>query len=168
MSVIVNQGDVFLIPLDAKWYGVGVVASKWKGELYLVLFSERTVSKSAVDAPLASFTPVLASSSLDAKLWHGHWPIVGKLARLSSLMQPIYKVEERGGIVAESFDRSQRIPVSDGDAKHLHYRKTVAPIRLENALKAFHGLIPWIPAFDELRYTPSVNSHAIINVEESS
>lgn len=153
MNIIAKIGDLFSIPLDSKSFGLGVVAGKWNDELYLVLFKEIfDDSELASKVQLNELAPILASSSLDAKLWHGHWPIIRHDVDISMIKQPIYKVNEPSGIVAESFDRKFRRLVNFDDSKHLNFRKTVAPIRLENALLAYHGLGQPNPAYDELSY----------------
>ena len=153
MSISAKVGDVFLVPLDSQTNGVGVVAAKWKEELYLVLFAERiesAMSHSSID--IDRLTPYLASSSLDAKIWHGHWPVVQSGVNVSALIQPFYKVEERSGWVLESFDRKIRRNITAINSQSLDYRKTVAPVRLESALKASFKLAEWDPIYEELKY----------------
>ncbi|WP_284530450.1 hypothetical protein [Microbacterium sp. T2.11-28] len=41
---------------------------------------------------------------------------------------------------------------SDLEIEQLPYRKVVAPVRLERALRAAHGLEPWLDHYDELHY----------------
>ena len=53
---------------------------------------------------IEELTPFFSSSSLDAKIWNDHWPVIGKGLNVSALEQPIYKVEEGGRLIAESFD----------------------------------------------------------------
>jgi hypothetical protein len=102
MSIIAKVGDLFSIPFNSTSFGLGVVAGKWNDELYLVLFKESFNDMGmAGKVPLNELTPILASSSLDAKLWHGHWPIIARGLDISMIKQPIYKVSEPSGIVAE-------------------------------------------------------------------
>lgn len=160
MSIATKIGDLFSVPLDTELFGVGVVAGKWKKELFLVLFSETFDNAVAIsETNLGDLTPFLASSSLDAKIWHGHWPIIRRNVDVSSIAQPAYKIEEPSGTIAESFDRKHRTLVNSSTAQQLNYRKGVAPVRLENALKAYHGLGQWDSIYDELKYE---------NVERSS
>jgi hypothetical protein len=79
----------------------------------------------------------------------------------STLRQPLYKVEEPAGMVAESFDRSFRQLVDSDVAGRLNYRKGVAPVRLENALKALHGHGAWDPVFDDLKYETVLRSNEV-------
>lgn len=159
MTITINIGDLFSIPIDATRYGIGLVAGKWKSELYLVLFKEQFDGVADINAmEVEKFTPILASSSLDAKLWHGHWPIIRHGVDTVNIAQPIYKIEEPGGIIAESFDRKYRQPIDSYVAKNLNYRKVIAPVRLENALKAYHGLRDWEAIYEGLVYQNIVQS----------
>lgn len=164
MSIDAKIGDLFSIPLNTTGsYGLGIVAGKYKSELYLVLFEERfDDSLTIAKVQVSTLTPLFASSSLDAKIWHGHWPIVREGIDTSEIAQPVYKVEEPSGFIAESFDRKFRKVIDINVAKQLNYRKGVAPIRLENALKAHHGLAQWDNIFDELSYTTVMKSNQIL------
>jgi hypothetical protein len=151
MSIVARVGDVFRIPAAGATFGLGMVAAKWNEELYLVIFEGTwTVPDDGIDVD--RLAPLLASSSLDAKIWHGHWPLVRSGADPSRIMQPIYKIEEPDGLVAESFDRKSRWPIGPEVAALLSFRKCVAPVRLERALGA-HATGAWIPDYDELLYS---------------
>lgn len=164
MNISAKIGDLFCIPLDATSFGAGVVAGKWQSELYLVLFKEVFADSQAFgELGAGSLTPIFASSSLDAKIWHGHWPLITRNADISWIVQPLYKVEEPGGTVAESFDRKFRRSINPSAAARLRYRRSVAPVRLENALKAYHGYKVWEPAFDELAYEKVVESNGVVD-----
>lgn len=43
---------------------------------------------------------------------------------------------------------------TEDEIDRLSYRKVVAAVRLENALKAHFGLKDWDPIFDEMRIVP--------------
>jgi hypothetical protein len=153
-------GDLFLIPLNAQFAGAGVVAGKWNAELYLVIFEEQfEISSTPAEIDTNRLTPLFASSSLDAKIWHGHWRVISRGLDTKRFIQPTYRIEEPSGWVIESFDRKVRRSVKASEAEIFPYRKTVAPIRLENALKAHFGLTPWEPIFDDLKYMNILENH---------
>ena len=163
MGIRAKPGDVFTIPLGDKGYGIGVVAAKWQSELYLVVFAETVANVDALtDLEVATLTPLFASSSLDAKIWHGHWPIVRRCENLGGIQQPIYKVQEPSGWIAESFDRSFRTFVGGDIVEELKFRKCVAPIRLERALKAHAGDGDWLPAYDDFHYREVLKSCEVV------
>lgn len=159
MGVRVKTGDLFCVPLNDAAFGLGVIAAGWRSELYIVLFAETIASPQAADVNTASLTPLLASSSLDAKLFVGDWPILRRGTDSAAFSQPIYKVEEPDTI-AESFDRKLRTPISANVAERVQYRKGVAPVRLEDGLKAHHG--EWLAHFDELLYINVLHSNTVL------
>lgn len=160
MGTTARTGDLFSIPLSGTSSGVGVVAGKWKSELYLVVFKEKFEGAAELEGVQPAYlTPLFASSSLDAKIFHGHWPLIQRDTDVSIVAQPIYKVEEPTGVFAESFDRKVRTAISSDIAQALSYRKGVAPVRFENALKAYHGIGQWDPVFEELGYENVLRSH---------
>jgi len=162
MGIQVKAGDFFCVQLHTNSFGLGVVAAKWNSELFVVMFEETIVAPRSEEIDFSVLTPLLASSSLDAKLYHGDWPIVKEDTNITALNQPIYKVEESQGTIAESFDRKIRVTVDSSIAEQLQYRKGVAPIRLEKALKAHHGDGVWEPHFNELLYQEVLRSNAVL------
>lgn len=144
-------GDVFLIPLDGDRYGIGQLAGDWKGELYVVIF-DKVVSSSASAADVDNAPLLLAALTLDAKLHHGDWRIIGnRLANIGAIPQPWFKVNVEGETYVEARDRSVTRLATDAEAASLRLRTVVAPVRLENALKAINGIGEWHPRFNELR-----------------
>lgn len=143
-------GDVFLIPIDERQYGIGQLAGNWKGELYVVIF-DKLVSADASPADVDNEPLRFAALTLDAKLHHGDWLIIGnRKENLQTIPQPWFKVGVEGQTYIESRDRSVTRPATSTEATALRLRTVVAPVRLENALKALHGIGEWHPRFDEL------------------
>lgn len=149
-------GDVFLVPLDDERCGLGQLAGDWKGELYVVIY-DKLVSRGASSEDVLGAGLQFAALTLDAKLYHGDWPVIGnRQDNLSDLPQPWFKVEVDGQTHIEARDRSVTRPATSTEAAQLRHRTVVAPVRIENALKALNGLGEWNPRFDELRadYAP--------------
>ncbi len=152
MGIKPSLGDVFMLPVGDGSYGIGQVAGDWKGELYLVIYDASYATAVADPNDVCSLNPLLSALSLDAKIYNGDWPIVGNtMENLSSLPQPVYKVEQGGRLYIESRDRNVTRVASQGEESVLRFRNVVAPIRLENALKALRGVGEWNPRFDELK-----------------
>ena len=144
-------GDVFLIPLDDARCGIGQVAGDWRGELYVVVF-DKVVSPDAHAEEAAGTGLLFAALTLDAKFFHGDWPIIGSAPdNLASIPQPVFKVDQGGQTYLETRDRSCSRKASPDEADNLRLRTVVAPIRIETALKAANGLGEWQGRFDELR-----------------
>ena len=162
MTQRVRVGDVFLIPIDGPRFGVGQVAGDWKGELYLVIYDAVTTGN--VDLPDALRSkPLFAALSLDAKIHNGDWKIIGNVMdNLGDVPQPVFKVHEGTKVFIETRDRSATRPATEEEADLLRLRTVVAPIRLEKALKAHHGLGEWNPKYEELRADYAAASSRVI------
>ena len=147
----VKLGDVFLIPIDQECSGLGQIAGDWKGELYAVVFDKvvtDNVAASAVNGAALQF----AVLTLDAKLYHGDWRIIGNYQdNLSSLPQPWFKVNQGSDVYIEARDRSYTRKATSSEDATLRLRTVVAPVRLEMALKALHGIGDWHSRFDDLK-----------------
>jgi hypothetical protein len=155
-----SKGDVFLIPLDESRVGLGQVVDVLPSELYLVAFAG---SWPAYSPPIANDVigrePRFATLSFDAKLWNGDWRIIGNtVENLPSIRLPLFKVRCTGCVLVEKHDGSKSRLASTDEAQFLRYRSTVAPVRLENAVKADHGIADWNPAFDKLFYSYAKDS----------
>jgi hypothetical protein len=150
-----SVGDVFQIPVSRDTVGYGqVLASIKPNPLYIGVFEPLFPShampelKEILESPL-----LLLATSLDAKIWHGLWPIVGHTPPvLDNVPFPAFitSIGQRNEYFLTSYDGKRRRPATAAEVAHYDRRTTVAPMRLENALKAHHGLMPWEPHFDRL------------------
>ena len=156
-------GDVFLVPLDGERYGIGQLAGDWKGELYVVIY-DRVVSRNASPSDVDGASLQFAALTLDAKFHHGDWPIVGtRRDNLPDLPQPWFKVGVAGETHLEARDRSVTRRATATEEAGLRHRTVVAPIHIENALKALHGLAEWNSRFDELRADYAFQSAKLVD-----
>jgi hypothetical protein len=155
-------GDVFLISLNEGRYGIGQLAGDWQGELYVVIY-DKIVSADAAPADVDNEPLLFAALTLDAKLHRGDWRIIGnRKENIGTIPQPWFRVGVEGQTYIEARDRSVTRPASTTEAAALRLRTVVAPVRLENALKALHGIGEWHPRFDELRAAYAAESADLI------
>lgn len=144
-------GDVFLIPLDQERYGIGQIAGDWKGELYVVVY-DKLVARNGSPADLDGAGLTFAALTLDAKLHQGDWPVIGsRKDNLPLLPQPWFKVENGNEVHIEARDRASGRRATATEEAQLRHRTVVAPVRIETALKALHGIGDWHPRFEDLR-----------------
>jgi len=150
-------GDVFVIPLGDGRAGVGqIVGAYGKDAFYFAVF-DGVLPLAEVKGRAIEFLGRrvrFLALSLDAKLYVGHWTIVGHVPVAASFPLPAYKeaVGAPPGYEVVDFSGTLRRPATPAEAAKLPNRKVVAPVRLERALKAAEGLEPWHEAFDELRF----------------
>jgi hypothetical protein len=155
-------GDVFLVPVDGERYGIGQLAGDWKGELYVVIY-DKLVSRNASPADVDGAGLRFAALTLDAKFYHGDWPVIGnRRDNLTNLPQPWFKVGVDGETHIEARDRSVTRRATLAEEAILRHRTVVAPVRIENALKALHGHTEWNPRFDELHADYALQSAKLI------
>lgn len=146
-----TTGDVFLIPLDGERFGIGQIAGNWNGELYAVVF-DKLVSMDAAPEDVNGANLAFAALTLDAKLHHGDWTLIGNhMGNLPALPQPWFKVGVLGETHIESRDRSMTRRATRAESERLRFRSVVAPVRIENAFKALHGFGEWNARFDDLK-----------------
>ena len=158
-------GDVFLIPIDGDRHGIGQIAGNWKGELYIVIYDgvvSTDASPSLIDGAAFQF----AALSLDAKIHHGDWPIIGnRQDNIEAIPQPWFKVGYNGQAHVEARDRSVLRLATVAEEAGLRLHTVVAPVRLEKALKALHGVGDWHPAYDDLTAEYASESSKLVGDE---
>jgi hypothetical protein len=131
-----------------------VVARYGKDAFFLAVFAP-VIFESDVPARLQEVLrgPLrFLALSLDAKFYVGHWQIVERAPVRVGLPLPAYKESLRSAehVDVVDYSGSRRRRATREEAALLPYRKVVAPVRLERAVRASLGLEPWLEAFDEL------------------
>jgi hypothetical protein len=163
MSQKAHIGDVFLITIDESRFGIGQIAGDWKGELYVVIYDAVYDNGDVDPNSVLSGQPLFAALSLDAKIHCGDWRIIGNVqGNLDRIPQPVFKVNQDGKVFLESRDRRITRPASSSETEALRLRTVVAPVRLENALKAHNGVGDWNARYDELRADYALTSSRLI------
>lgn len=148
-------GDVFGVRLDADRVGYGQVVGKYMDDGYFFALFERAYPRSSLPnlGEVTSDRIALLGLSLDGRIASGDWPVVGSAPVQSNPPLPAYRevvgTPDRVDIVDYSGER--RRPATPIEAALLPNRKFVAPVRLERALRALHGLEPWLDVFDDLK-----------------
>lgn len=152
MGIVPKLGDVFLVPSGNDLFGVGQIVGNFHGELYIIIYDTAVNSRDYDIQKSLNSEPLIASLSLDAKIYHGDWPVVGNFREnIPSIYQPCFKIEQDGHMYVESRDRSISRIASETEQEILRFRTVVAPIRIENALKALRGFGEWLPIFEKLK-----------------
>ncbi|HEV2251351.1 MAG TPA: Imm26 family immunity protein [Candidatus Limnocylindria bacterium] len=149
-----NVGDVFTVPIDDSRIGIGqIVGAYGKDAYYFAIFDATASPREQLDLGKAIDQRVLfLALSLDAKLAAGHWTVVGSQPVRDDMPLPAFKevVGSPDRVDVVDFSGERRRPAGASEADLLPNRKVVAPVRLEKALRAKHGLEPWIEAYGDL------------------
>ena len=151
-----KKGDVFTVPIDEDHVGIGQIAEALKDQLYVVIFNGKHPRDDLPSIPSAVEQPhLLASMTLDAKLYHGHWEVIGNTTEnLTAEDLPWFKVRINDVMHVESCDKKTLRPATEEEERTLPIRSTYSPAVLEKALQAEYGVIEAKPAYAELRCSP--------------
>lgn len=163
-----NIGDVFTIPLDNNQFGFGqVVASydKRSGGFVIAIFNYKSDDISNVTiSEICSKEILFLGFTFDAKIYHKDWTLIGNyIANIENIIMPYYRL---GTPPEEIYIVNHKGEcIKDIDEKtfyKLSYKTEIAPIRYENALKAYYGLQEWKEEdYDKLLYKHSIKSKEI-------
>ena len=92
-KIRVKVGDVFLIPFDDANWVIGQLVRKKRTELYVAIFADRFSSTDVEPRSIIGKKPLFLVLTLDAKLYHGMWPIIGNIQEnRNSFPDPAFKV----------------------------------------------------------------------------
>lgn len=160
-------GDIFTVALNDLEVGFGqIIAFPTRSSLIICLFSVKLPSNKLYDLTLVSNADViLLGYTLDAKLYHKDWVVIGNREPSKRILLPYHKVGlPPGDMFIADFKGKKIRKCTLEEFNSLHHQTTIAPIRYENALKAFFQLMEWKPDdYDKLLYKNSVASNEIIN-----
>ncbi len=146
-------GDVFLIPIHDQKFGVGQVVAQYRDTelLYLAVFDDvvETLPDRACIEDISFNAVILLANTFDVLIVEGDWPVIGNQTPPEGIPFPSYKFGLPGRATVESWDGTTRRKAMPNEEEILDFRSGVAPIRLEKALKALNGFLPWHESFDE-------------------
>lgn len=163
-----RPGQVFQVPLADNLVGYGQILAKIRpNPLFVAMFdlispASETLGLEAV----VNSKPVLLGNTLDAKIWHGHWPVIGSREPcLDGIPFPKFKVSigRSNAVYVISYDGNKRRRATEDEEALLELRTTVSPALFERALKAFHGIEEWNEKFDKLRVA-NVNRSSLVEI----
>jgi len=161
-KIVPKVGDVFTVPIDDSRMGCGQVVGRHEAlSLYVAIFGETFGAGEEVDpAAVADSTPALLTHSTDALIWHGDWPIVGRVPP-RDWPRPTFKLPSSGPgspLDLVSYDFSRRRRGSPEELEDALAPTTYAPVAVENALMALLGEREWEDRFDLMRYETALRS----------
>lgn len=145
-------GDVFTVPIDAQRSGVGQVVGTYENDAYYFAIYDAVVTDETPLPDPANCRILFLALSMDAKIFVGDWKVVGRQPVPADIPLPAFKVAvgPDAKYYVENFDGTARRPASGDEVDYLPNRKVVAPVRLEKALQAKHGIRPWLEAYTDL------------------
>lgn len=149
-SIRIKKGDVFYFGIGENKFAYGQVVIPGN-VIYVVVYKKMHCQIASVFDPQILSETILCGWTLDGRIYHGMWKIVGNAPLPDNVPFPCYKVGVNGVIWVKSFDGQPIRLASDHDCQILDYRTTISPITFEEAFAAIHGLHEWELSFDKLR-----------------
>jgi hypothetical protein len=160
MPVRYRQSDVFLIPVADGAFALGrVVVKASGGNVLVVIYSDLAESLEAVDLGRLSISrPAFLVETMDLRIKDGTWKVVGNWVPSTELPVPVYKtqVEPGGDFFEQYIDGRVGGRLTVDEAARLKTQKSFSPALAERAVRAFRGVEPWLPVFDEIRFDEGV------------
>lgn len=170
----IKEGDVFTIPISEEEVGLGQIAylPSHKHNFMMIAFDKKFNIKEDISVDnLDQLKILLLGYTVDAKLYHKHWEIIGNnTSNLTKVKFPCYKL----GLPNDDYPDGAKLVDHKGnilsaiDKDHfarLSYQTEVGPIRFQNALKAHFGYQDWIDDdYNKILYDKTLES--IVVAEE--
>ena len=151
----IREGDVFTIPIDIERVGFGQILRIPNKNNFIIVVYEfySNTSDGHVLADIIKKPILLMGYTMDAKLYHRHWLIIGNyLCNISDVPMPLFKIGvPPGDIYLLDFAGRVIRPCTVEEFDALNYRKVIAPIRYERALQAFYGIGEWKEEYNEMK-----------------
>jgi len=149
-----NVGDVFSVPIDDSRVGVGqVVATYGRSAEYFAIFDAVAPDPASIDIDRAIEARVMfLALSNDAKLHAGHWTVVGNRPVAEDMPLPAWRevFTTEGRVDVVDYSGQRRRPAQESETEILPDRELFAPALLEDALRAKHGLEPWLDYYSDM------------------
>jgi hypothetical protein len=156
MSVKIDSGLIFSIPLSENAFGFGQLVVRQEPIFYMVGYDARSESPHFAEEDVRRSKAILVGNFFDILIRNGRWTPLQELP-IPKVPFPCFKIKIGDKFYVESWDRQRKREATPNEIAVLQPRTNYGPIFLENALRAYFGLHPWEPAFDPLKIENVVN-----------
>jgi hypothetical protein len=144
-----ERGDVFTIPLGNGEFGFGQVVTpydKRSGGFMVSIFNYKVNDLTGISIKEICHKEILfLGFTFDAKIYHNDWVIIGnETSNIENIIMPYYRLGTPPDEIFMVNYKGELVKEIDIETfNQLLYKTEIAPIRYENALKAFYGLQEW-------------------------
>ena len=160
-----KPGDVFAIPIDDEKEGFGQIVVVPNKSNFIVVVFESSYSRNR-RPPLEEIVHdkiLLLGYTMDALLYHKEWQVIGNItSNLKAIKLPYYKLGTAPDCKLVNYEGKIIGKINREIFDKLNYQKVIAPIRYENALKAFHQIGEWRQDYDDFRYEVTLESISLV------
>ena len=163
-----KEGDVFKITLGNGEVGFGQIITfpHSKNAFIMIIFEYKADLQDNFDIEKICNSKILfLGTSLDAKLYHKDWQIIGNYTKnISQVVLPYYRLgTPPRDIYIVNFKGERLKAINEAVFDQLKYETNISPIRYENALKAYYKLQEWKhDDYDKLLYSEALKSKNIL------
>lgn len=148
MARKLRAGDVFRFRGRMQGWGYGQILLSDIIQ-YIVVFEPKFADNTTLNDVVSS-SVLLSGWTMDAKIYHGDWEIVGNISPIKFRF-PQYKVNMSGQTwITDVNGKLLRLATVE-ESRGLSFKSSNSPIAFEKAFRAYHGDLPWEAYFDELR-----------------
>lgn len=156
-----RPGDIFTIPVDEEKTGFGQIINIPNKNNFLIVVFERVYSGREWPSlkEIIQDRVLFLGYTMDALLYHKEWRIIGNdSSNLSKIKLPYFKLGTAPDMNIVTFKGDVVRRASKEEYDNLEYETVIAPVRYENALKAYHKLDEWKEDYDKLFYERTLES----------
>lgn len=159
-------GDLFTIPISDSKTGFGQIVKipVLNGVFVMVVFKQVYSGKDwpSLDEIIGDDILFLGYT-MDALIYHKQWQVIGnKSSGLNKIELPYYKLGTPPNMHIVNYKGDKVRKAKNEEFDQLYYETSVAPIRYENALKAYYKFEVWREDYNELLYERTLESIAIV------
>jgi Immunity protein 26 len=158
-------GDIFTIPVSDEKTGFGqIINIPNKNNFIIAVFEKVYTGKEwpGLDEIITDRILFLGYT-MDAKLYHEHWKIIGNdSSNVSKVKLPYFKLGTPPDMQIINYKGDRLRKASKDEFNSIDYKTVLAPVEYEIALKAHHKLEEWEEGFNELLYEKALESIKIV------
>lgn len=159
-------GDVFTIPISEDQTGFGqIVKIPNKSNFIIVVFKQVYSGKEwpSLDE-IVNDEILFLGYTMDALLYHKYWRIIGNVStNIDKIQLPYFKLGTPPDMKIVNFKGDNVRKATREEFDSLDYESVVAPVRYENALKAYYKLADWREDYNELLFERTLQSIKVVN-----
>lgn len=163
-KIRVKVGDVFLVPVDDSTWVLGQLVRKKGSQLYVAIFADRYSSNNLDPKSILDKKPLFLVLTLDAKLYHGMWPIIGNVQEnRNSIPEPAFAVIIWGsGTHIVSRDETISRLATREELEVLKPRCVTTGQGIEDMVRSYFGMNDYHFDFDYYLATYAENSGKLL------
>ncbi|MCC7245458.1 MAG: hypothetical protein IT269_07255 [Saprospiraceae bacterium] len=164
---ILTKGDIIAIPLEQNSLGFGQCVSDYNHKsggfmISIFNFQSNSMTENDIDHAIESKI-IFLGYTFDAKIYHKHWHVIGnRVHNINAIQMPFFKLGTPPDEIYLSDYLGNRIcKITEYQFNQLPYLSEIAPVRYENALKAYWGYQDWNDSYENMRYSVTLESKII-------